>query len=79
MGRIEKECPRCRGERGFWIVTKDGVSFRSDKPKGVWHPCITCKTQGVVKVASMAEYRRVERSVTHPEKVRTKQREKERD
>ena len=65
MERIEKECPRCRGERGWWSRAKY---------KGTWYPCLTCKTQGVIKVASEAEYRRIERSVTHPEKVKTKQR-----
>ena len=69
MERIEKECPRCKGERGFWSMPKSKT--------GVWTPCITCKTQGKVKVASMAEFRRLERSVTHPKKVQTKQREKE--
>ena len=76
MGRIEKECPRCEGERGFWVVTKDGIRFKSDKPEGIWQPCITCKTKGTVLVSSEAEFRRMERSVTHPEKVKTKQREK---
>jgi hypothetical protein len=78
MPRVEKECPRCMGERGFWVITKDGVSFRSEKPKGVWYPCITCKTQGTIKVASMAEYRRIKALVIKPQKVQTKQREKER-
>jgi hypothetical protein len=63
LERIEKECPRCKGERGFWIDS-------------TWHGCITCKTYGVIRVASMAEYRRVTRSVVNPEKVQTKQREK---
>ena len=67
MERIEKECPRCKGERGFW----------SKRLAGMWTPCITCKTKGKVVVSSMAEFRRLERSVTHPEKVTTKQREKE--
>jgi hypothetical protein len=65
MPRVEKECPRCRGERGFW---RDGI----------WYGCITCKTRGTIKVASMAEYRRVKAMVEKPEKVKTKQREKER-
>jgi hypothetical protein len=78
MPRVEKECPRCKGERGFWMVFKAGVAFRSDKPKGIWQPCITCKSQGRVKVASMAEFRRLERSIRKPQKVGTKQREKKR-
>ena len=65
MDRLTKKCPRCKGERGFRI-------------DGVWHPCITCKTQGVVTVASMGEFRRLERMVSNPEKAQTKQREKER-
>lgn len=65
MERLEKECPRCKGERGH---------FRD----GVFIPCITCKTRGVVKVASNAEFRRIERMVAHPEKAKTKQREKKR-
>jgi len=72
MERVEKECPRCKGERGFWSKLDDKAPFA-----GIWHPCIMCKTQGTVKVASMAEFRRLERSVTHPKKVQTKQREKE--
>jgi len=64
MDRVEKECPRCKGERGFW----------SKRLAGMWTPCITCKTQGKVKVASEAEYLKLVRSVTHPEKVKTKQR-----
>jgi hypothetical protein len=68
VDRIEKECPRCKGERGFWS-DGDGI--------GTWFPCITCKTQGKVKVASMAEYRRLEHNVKNPGKVSTKQREKE--
>lgn len=63
MPRIEKECPLCRGQRGFW---RDGM----------WFSCIVCKTQGLVKLASMAEYRRLKASVTKPTKVQTKQREK---
>jgi hypothetical protein len=46
MSSIKKKCPRCEGERGFWI-------------RGIWRPCITCKTQGSVKIASMAEFRRI--------------------
>jgi hypothetical protein len=63
--RIEKECPRCKGERGHM---RDGIFIA----------CITCKTQGKIKVASMAEYRRVTALVTKPSKAQTKQREKER-
>jgi hypothetical protein len=62
---IKIDCPRCEGERGFW---RDGV----------WSPCITCKTQGKIKVMSMAEARRVRAAIKNPEKVKTKQREKER-
>jgi hypothetical protein len=76
MPRVEKECPRCKGERGFWLTgTEPSLKAQG---KGTWHPCIMCKTQGKIKVASMAEYRRVVRSVTNPTKVQTKQREKER-
>ncbi len=64
MERISKECPRCKGERGWWDCF------------GRWNPCITCRTKGTVLVSSEAEFRRLERSVTHPEKVQTKQREK---
>ncbi len=76
MARIEKECPRCKGERGFWRTGKEPAL--KAQGRGTWYPCITCKTQGVIKVASEAEYRRIERSVTHPQKATTKQREKER-
>lgn len=69
MDRVVKECPRCKGERGFWSMPKSKT--------GVWTPCITCKTQGTVKVSSMAEFRRLEHNVNNPKKVRTKQREKE--
>jgi hypothetical protein len=68
--RIKKECPRCKGDRGFW---RDA----SKHCTGTWHPCITCKTQGVIKFGSIAEFHRLERSVANPEKVKTKQREKE--
>jgi len=61
--RLEKECPRCKGQIGFW---RDGI----------WYPCITCKTLGKVKVASEAEYRRLKHMVENPEKVKTKQRER---
>ncbi len=76
MERTVKDCPRCRGERGKWLDLNLMPSKQTGY--GTWHPCIMCKTQGVVKVASEAEYRRMERSVTHPEKATTKQREKER-
>jgi len=69
MSRVEKECPRCNGERGFWSMPKSKT--------GVWTRCITCNTLGVVRVSSMAEFRRLEHSVKNPEKVSTKQREKE--
>jgi hypothetical protein len=69
MDRIEKTCPRCMGERGFWSMPKSKT--------GMWSPCRTCKTQGKVKVASMAEFRRLEHNVLHPKKAQTKQREKE--
>jgi DnaJ-class molecular chaperone len=65
MSSIKKECPRCKGERGFWI-------------NKTWHGCITCKTHGAIRVASMAEFRRIEAGIEKPEKVQTKQREKER-
>jgi hypothetical protein len=68
MPRVEKECPRCKGERGFWSMPKN---------KGTWSPCIMCRTQGVIKVASMSEYRRIKHQVENPQKVQTKQREKE--
>ena len=75
MPRVEKECPRCKGERGFWL---EGEQLTlSKKARGTWYPCITCKTQGTVKVASMSEYRRLEHMVANPKKVQTKQREKE--
>lgn len=61
----EIECPRCKGLIGHW---RDGT----------WYPCITCKTKGKIKVTSEAEARRITRMVTHPEKAKTKQREKER-
>lgn len=69
MGRLEKECPRCKGERGFW----DGGGT-----VGLWFPCRMCNTQGKIRVTSEAEFRRLERSVTNPKRVKTKQREKER-
>ena len=71
----EKECPRCKGERGFWFL--QGVIVKQGKG-GTWHPCFMCKTQGTVKVASESEYRRLQRTVIKPDKVETKQREKER-
>jgi hypothetical protein len=75
MPRIEKECPRCKGERGKWL----GLDFVESKivGRGTWHPCQTCRTKGVVRVASTAEYRRLEHNVKNPGKVSTKQREKE--
>ncbi len=76
MERIVKDCPRCKGQRGWFDETKRVAGPRSRLLCGTWHPCIMCKTQGVIKVASEAEYRRMERSVTHPEKAITKQREK---
>jgi hypothetical protein len=76
MDRLKIECPRCKGEKGFWAVTRDGYTVKSTKKQGVWYPCITCKTQGVLKVASHAEARRIQRSVTHPKKAQTKTREK---
>ena len=66
MERLEKECPRCKGERGFWSNARIKT--------GMWTPCIMCKTQGKVKVTNEAEYLKLVRSVTHPEKVKTKQR-----
>jgi hypothetical protein len=66
--RIKKECPRCKGQRGFWSMPKSKT--------GMWSPCRTCKTQGKVKFGSIAEFHRLERSVANPEKVKTKQREK---
>jgi hypothetical protein len=41
-------------------------------------PCITCKTQGKIKVASHAEARRIRHMVENTPKAQTKQREKER-
>jgi hypothetical protein len=72
MPRIEKECPRCKSERGWWEKLDNKAPFA-----GIWHPCITCRTKGTVKVASMAEFRRLEHNVKNPGKVGTKQREKE--
>lgn len=75
MPRVEKECPRCKGECGFWSMPGNkgkGV------PMGTWSPCKMCKTHGVVKVSSESEYRRLVQTVTNPQKVETKQREKER-
>jgi hypothetical protein len=68
--RVVKTCPRCNGDRGFWRDSSKHCT-------GTWHPCITCKTQGKVKVSSMAEFRRLEHMVANPRKVGTKQREKE--
>jgi hypothetical protein len=75
--RIEIDCPRCKGERGWFDGTERVAGPMSRLKCGTWHPCITCRTKGTIKVASQAEARRIEAMINKPKKVRTKQREKE--